>query len=89
MPSAIPLAFIAKLALVVAALLALGACNEIGPVATDPCGPWRAIRVSHEDSLTADTARQVLAHNLTGARLCGWAPAVAATRPGVREVLLP
>lgn len=51
----------------------LAAC-EAGPVTSDPCGPWRAIRPGREDVLTAETARQVLAHNLTGARLCGWQP---------------
>ncbi len=51
----------------------LAAC-EAGPVTSDPCGPWRPLRPSREDVLTPDTARQMLAHNLTGARLCGWQP---------------
>lgn len=49
----------------------LAAC-EAGPVTSDPCGPWRPIRPGREDVLTPETARQVLAHNLTGARLCHW-----------------
>jgi len=39
---------------------------------TDPCGPWRPILVSRADVLTTETARQVLAHNEAGRRLCGW-----------------
>lgn len=51
----------------------LAACETAGPV-TDPCGPWRAIRVSRSDVFTPETARQVKAHNETGARLCQWEP---------------
>ena len=54
-------------------LIPLAACETGGPV-TDPCGPWRAIRVSKADTLTGETARQISAHNETGARLCHWAP---------------
>jgi len=32
------------------------------------------IRPSHADKLTDGTARQILAHDLKGAKLCGWAP---------------
>lgn len=39
---------------------------------SDPCGPWRAIYVAKDDSLTTETARALLAHNRTGAALCGW-----------------
>lgn len=60
--------------LLLAILILLPGCERDGPVATDPCGPWRPIRVSREDTFTADTARQVLAHNLTGQTLCHWAP---------------
>jgi hypothetical protein len=36
---------------------------------------WAApIRPSRADQLTDGTARQILAHNETGARLCGWHP---------------
>jgi hypothetical protein len=28
--------------------------------------------VSHADALTPETADEILAHNLTGAKLCGW-----------------
>lgn len=52
----------------------LGACDPAGALATDPCGPWRAIRIAKDDVLTGQTARQVLAHNETGARLCHWEP---------------
>ena len=38
----------------------------------DACGPWRPIFVDAGDVLSAATARDILAHNLTGRRLCGW-----------------
>lgn len=43
-----------------------------GGAGTSPCSGWRPIYVSRTDALTPDTARQILAHNETGARLCGW-----------------
>lgn len=55
-----------------ATLILLAACAGNGPVATDPCGPWRAIYVGKADVLTPDTARSLLAHNRTGRELCGW-----------------
>jgi len=45
-----------------------------GSGAADYCAPWRPIRVAAEDVLGEATARDVLAHNLTGRRLCGWEP---------------
>jgi hypothetical protein len=42
------------------------------------CEAWRPILIGADDALGEPTARQILAHNLTGARLCGW-------RPGGRE----
>lgn len=38
------------------------------------CEAWRPILIGAEDTLGAETARQILAHNLTGRRLCGWRP---------------
>jgi hypothetical protein len=36
---------------------------------------WAApIRPSRADQLTDGTARQILTHNETGTRLCGWRP---------------
>lgn len=60
------------IALLAIPILLVG-CETAGP-ATDPCGPWRPIRISKDDTLTGHTARQVLAHNETGARLCHWEP---------------
>lgn len=57
--------------LLLAILIPLAAC-EAGSVTSDPCGPWRAIRTSKGDVLTEGTARQLLAHNLAGQRLCHW-----------------
>jgi hypothetical protein len=59
--------------------LLLSGCATAGRV-TDACGPWRPIYVSKADVLTDGTARAILAHNETGAKLCGWTPAKA-TKP--------
>ena len=42
---------------------------------TDYCTPWHPIFVSKKDVLTDATARAILAHDQTGAKLCGWKPA--------------
>jgi hypothetical protein len=39
---------------------------------TEGCEAWRPILRSQEDVLSVETARAILAHNLTGRRLCGW-----------------
>ena len=36
------------------------------------CDWGKPIRPSRSDVLTRQTANQILAHNETGARLCGW-----------------
>jgi hypothetical protein len=54
-----------------ACLTLLASCAS-GGAGIDPCGPWRPILVSRSDALTEGTARQILAHNEAGARLCGW-----------------
>ncbi|WP_206934123.1 hypothetical protein [Roseococcus thiosulfatophilus] len=49
----------------------LPSCAATGP-AVD-CQAWRPIAIDEEaDVVTRETARQILAHNLTGRRLCGW-----------------
>lgn len=54
-----------------ASLTLLAGCS-IGGAGTDICGPWRPVYVSRADVLTDGTARAILVHNETGARLCGW-----------------
>lgn len=56
-------------ALLLASLTLLPSCAAPGAV---DCGAWLPILVADADVLTADTARAILAHNLTGRRLCGW-----------------
>ena len=49
----------------------LAACATSG-AATDGC-EWSApILVSQGDDLTDGTARQIIAHNESGAEVCGW-----------------
>lgn len=57
------------LVLVVSLTLLVG-CTKIGPV--NDCVAWRPILVHGDDHITVETARAILAHNLTGRRLCGW-----------------
>lgn len=56
-------------ALWLALLIPLASCAGTGAV---DCGAWRPILIADADVLMPDTARAVLAHNLTGRRLCGW-----------------
>ena len=53
-------------------LIPLVGCASAGPVQTDVCGPWRPIFVTPRDALERGTAADILAHNETGRRLCGW-----------------
>jgi hypothetical protein len=54
----------------IVSLILLSACAKIGPVSE--CLAWRPILIHEQDALTTETARAILAHNLTGRRLCGW-----------------
>lgn len=55
-------------------LMLISGCAA-GPAAgVDVCAPWQAIYLSAEDRLTTETARQVVAHNEVGERLCRWTP---------------
>ena len=58
---------------VIVALLAGCATDDLRPgqMVCDWAAP---IRPSRADQLTDGTARQILAHNETGAKLCGWRP---------------
>jgi type IV pilus biogenesis protein CpaD/CtpE len=62
--------------LMAALLLTFGAtgCATRTPAEPDFCATARPIYISKTDSISDATARQVLTHNLTGARLCGWTP---------------
>ncbi len=42
--------------------------------AAEFCAVARPLTIETADSLTPTTARQFLAHNRTGERLCGWKP---------------
>lgn len=56
-------------------LLPLAGCaTKAGPGRPDPCAAWRPIYVSPNDVLTDATARAILDHDRTGAKLCGWKP---------------
>lgn len=51
-------------------LILLASCAGTG--AAPDCSAWRPILVGDADVLTTETARAILAHNLTGRGICGW-----------------
>jgi len=48
-------------------LIPLASCS-----AAAGCEAWRPVLIGPEDRISDETARAILAHNLTGRRLCGW-----------------
>lgn len=54
-----------------ASLILLVSCTMTGRD-REYCKVSRPILISQADVLTDETARDILAHNLTGKRLCGW-----------------
>lgn len=59
----------AKTSLLLILALCLVGCASIGD-----CTSFAPIRPSSQDVLTDGLARQILTHNETGARNCGWRP---------------
>ena len=55
---------------IVRLLLLLTLCASCAPAAG--CEAWRPVMIGSEDQISDETARGILAHNLTGRRLCGW-----------------
>lgn len=53
----------------------LTGCAGIGAGTDAACAAFHPVYVSRADALTDGTAEQLLAHNRTGAALCGWRPA--------------
>lgn len=51
-------------------LTLLPSCGATGPASE--CAAWRPILIGEGDTLSTETARGILAHNLTGRRICGW-----------------
>jgi hypothetical protein len=56
-------------------LALLTGCATAGAGTEGACAAFRPIYISRVDQLSGGTAEQLLAHNETGARLCGWQPA--------------
>ena len=55
-------------------LALLSGCATSGAGTEGVCTAFRPIYTSRADVFTDGTAEQLLVHNLTGGRLCGWAP---------------
>jgi hypothetical protein len=63
---------IARLTLMLACLLCMPGCASVKVQTHDFCQVAKPILVSKSDQISDDTAKEVLAHNLTGRQLCGW-----------------
>lgn len=59
-----------RTSMLLGAMILLASCAGTG--GAPDCSAWRPILVHDEDRLTQETARAVLAHNLTGRALCRW-----------------
>lgn len=67
--------------LVMLALLRLlASCATTGLETKTACEVFQPIYVSKNDRLTDDSAKEILRHNLLGAKLCGWKPAKKGTK---------
>jgi len=57
-------------------LLSLTGCATSGQSQTSApfCSVAKPIYLSHNDSLSYETARAIVAHNEKGSDLCGWKP---------------
>ncbi len=53
-------------------LLSLTSCSGTGQGSNDFCQYAKAIYLDKADKLTPSTSRQILEHDMTGRRLCGW-----------------
>lgn len=58
------------------ATLMLAGCSTSGPAVPDLCAGWQPIRPGALDvmSMSAGLVAQILAHDMHGQLLCGWAP---------------
>lgn len=50
----------------------IGCATTTNPVEPDYCATAKPIFVSKSDVISDATAREILEHNLTGQKLCGW-----------------
>lgn len=46
--------------------------KAIAATQPDYCATAKAVYISKADTISDETARQILEHNLTGQKLCGW-----------------
>lgn len=69
-----------KITLAAAFLAVLPACTTVKP-ATNGCEWVKPIYASCQDVLTKGTADQIYAHDLAGAKICGWKPKKGASCP--------
>lgn len=53
-------------------LLLMSSCAPSLPATDSFCVLAHPIYLNQKDSLTVDTSRAILSHDVTGTRLCGW-----------------
>lgn len=58
-----------RIVMLLGLLTLLASCAGTGGAG---CEAWRPVLIGAGDVMTPETARAILAHNLTGRRLCGW-----------------
>lgn len=61
-------------ALLLASCTTTGNAIDIKPNNDAACAAFAPIYVGKDDVLTDQTAKAILAHDQTGAKLCGWKP---------------
>lgn len=61
-------------ALLIGCAMSGRATKPVPTIAPDICSPWRPIYLTKAEAkmLSDESARQILAHNQTGERLCHW-----------------
>lgn len=53
-------------------IMLLSACAPNGAESGSFCAVAKPIYIEDADQFTEATAREILAHNLTGEKICGW-----------------
>lgn len=53
-------------------ILMLIGCSSNQPVASEFCAVAKPIYLAQADDLTVETLKEIIGHNETGRKLCGW-----------------
>lgn len=58
--------------MLIVTIMLLSACAPSGAGSDSFCAVAKPIYIEDADMFTEATAREILAHNLTGEKICGW-----------------